>query len=464
MNLINLENKRSAIFILLILGLLTHFLFFSYPNEVVFDEVHFGKFLSAYLTGDYFFDIHPPLGKMIFAGFAKIIDYKPDFSFNDVGDKFPDASYKWLRFPPKLFGAFLPVLVFLVAAELGISQKGAFFAGLFTVFENALTVQSRFILLDIFLLDFGFLSIFFYLKWIRKKKQINFFLAILFAVFAGSVKWTGFSFLAIIALHHLTENVFKIKKILAAFSYLIIFPLFLYSGLFLIHFYLLPNSGTGNKFHTPAFQKTFLNSNYYNNSSLAAMSFSDKMIELNTAMAKSNLALEVPHPDQSKWFLWPFMVKAIAYWGDSGESAYSRHIYFTGNFFVWLAGFAGIFFIVFELLKIVYLRFKKGVVENNFFQPNFSILFLGYVLNFLPFSAIKRSMFLYHYLPALIFSILILFYVLDRKIKAQSFFKKYFYIGLFFGAFLFFLIFFPLTYGFLFPSALHDFLIKLPIF
>ncbi len=32
---------------------------------MVFDEVHFGKFISGYIRGTYFFDIHPPAGKLL---------------------------------------------------------------------------------------------------------------------------------------------------------------------------------------------------------------------------------------------------------------------------------------------------------------------------------------------------------------------------------------------------------------
>lgn len=37
------------------------------PNETVFDEVYFGSFTTSYVQREYFFDIHPPLGKLVLA-------------------------------------------------------------------------------------------------------------------------------------------------------------------------------------------------------------------------------------------------------------------------------------------------------------------------------------------------------------------------------------------------------------
>ena len=155
---------RKYLWILIFLSLFTRFFYFGSPNEVVFDEVHFGKFVSGYYTGEYFFDIHPPLGKLMIAGFAKFFDFKPEFSFNQIGDNFPDNKYMALRFLPSLAGAILPLVIFLLLLEFGLSPLAAFAGGIFVVFENAILVQSRFILMDSFLLLFGFLTFLFYFK------------------------------------------------------------------------------------------------------------------------------------------------------------------------------------------------------------------------------------------------------------------------------------------------------------
>src|SRR3989338_7077907 len=138
-------SNKALIWILLTISLTTHFAFFGNPNQTVFDEVHFGKFVSGYYTHEYYFDIHPPLGKLMIAGFAKIFNFKPEFSFAQIGEKFPDEKYLALRFLPSLAGTLLPVVIFLLTLQLKFSTQGAFIAGFLMTIENALITQTHYI-------------------------------------------------------------------------------------------------------------------------------------------------------------------------------------------------------------------------------------------------------------------------------------------------------------------------------
>src|SRR3989344_1643913 len=144
--------KHWVVILILALSLLTHFAYFGYPNQTVFDEVHFGKFLSAYFTGQYYFDIHPPLGKLLLSAIGYLAGYRPDFPFAQIGEVFPNQQYLWLRLLPTLAGWLLPLVIFGVASQLVLRRRYALWAGLLVALESALVVQSRFILLDSLLL------------------------------------------------------------------------------------------------------------------------------------------------------------------------------------------------------------------------------------------------------------------------------------------------------------------------
>ena len=389
--------------LLIVLGvsLVTHFAFFGHPNQTVFDEVHFGKFISGYYTHEYYFDIHPPLGKLMIAGFAKAFDFKPEFSFAQIGEKFPDNKYLTLRFLPSLAGAVLPVVLFLLALQLKFTPQGAFFTGLMVALENALLVQTHYILMDGFLLLFGFLTLLFYFK--RK-----FLWMAIFGGLAISIKWTGLTFLALqflIEVFYLFKEK-NFKTILKLPIYFLFIPLILYFSVFVIHFSLLTKPGSGDAFMKPTFHQD---------------NVVTKFLQLNTEMYRSNQRLTATHPYGSSWYSWPFMSRSIFYWV-SGDS----RIYLLGNPLIWWASTLAV------LMSLGYVSRHRTI----------KLLLGGYFLNLLPFIGISRVMFLYHYLTNLIFAILILVYLIEKQKNSKKIF-----IGLTVVSVLAFIYFAPLSYG-----------------
>ena len=61
------------------------------------DETHFGKHASYYLNGSFFFDVHPPLGKLLIAAAGYVSGYNGTFAFDKPGDKYEDHSYYGMR-------------------------------------------------------------------------------------------------------------------------------------------------------------------------------------------------------------------------------------------------------------------------------------------------------------------------------------------------------------------------------
>ena len=200
-----ISNKSTALILVIIISAVTHGLYFGQPNTTVFDEVHFGKFISSYYTGEYYFDIHPPLGKLVIGGFAKMFSFEPAFSFASIGDSFPDNKYLALRFLPTLAGFVLAPLIFLLVIELGLSVPAAFLAGALIGLDNALLTQSRLILLDAFLLVFGFGALLCYARWRNGAHKWYLLGAGALAGAAASIKWTALTFLAIIGVMELAH-------------------------------------------------------------------------------------------------------------------------------------------------------------------------------------------------------------------------------------------------------------------
>ncbi len=419
-------NNKLYIVIIMALSLMVHFLYFGHPNEVVFDEVWYGRHVNDYINETFHFDGHPPLGRMTVAGFAKIFNYKPSTSFLNIGEKFPDKQYMILRFLPSLAGAILPVIIFLIMQELGIGPLVSLAGSLMVTFDNGLLVQSRLLLMDSFLLLYGFTSLLFYLRYRKRGGKFNLFTTGIFAGLAFSVKWVGLSFIGLpIVIEGLTMlgqiiNVglgsIRWRKFLLIFLALFIIPLTIYFFIITAYSSLLHKSGTGDAFMSPEYQKTLQGNSYENNPDIKSSNVFQKFFELNAQMYKVNQGLTASHPYSSPWYSWPFIKRPVYYWVDG-----NARIYFIGNPIVWWGSTIAIVYAILFAAKNLWRKLRNTSLQISTTSKTVYVLLIGYFLNLLPYVGIKRIMFLYHYLSALIFAIIIFTYLIDKNLgKAES--------------------------------------------
>ena len=117
------------------------------PANVCWDEAHFGKFANYYINREFFFDVHPPLGKMTIAAAGYLTGYNGTHTF-EVGNPYEDHNYLGMRFVCSLLGSMIIPFCFMSVWNLTASLTAAGLAASFLICDTGLTTLSRFILLD----------------------------------------------------------------------------------------------------------------------------------------------------------------------------------------------------------------------------------------------------------------------------------------------------------------------------
>ncbi|TMW45071.1 hypothetical protein DOY81_009852 [Sarcophaga bullata] len=257
--------------LLFILGLVTRFYKLSYPRNVVFDELHYGKFIGHYIRNIFFFDQHPPLGKQIIGAVAQSIGFNGNFSVSRIGSEYgKNIPIFWLRFVPALCGSILPSTVYHLLKESGLSKWCSLLGGLLIVFDNAMLTQSRFILMESMLLLFCTIGLYFLLKFQKSQfPQISWLLyglaSACFLTFALCVKYVGFLTFCLAGylilryfwnlIYDATKTTFHlIFQSAVQFVIFTIVPLCIYLGIFYIHLTTLYRAGPHDSVMTSAFQ------------------------------------------------------------------------------------------------------------------------------------------------------------------------------------------------------------------
>ena len=125
---------------LLTAGVFTRMLRLESPKNVVFDEMHYGKYASLYLKNTFFFDSNPPLGKMIIALAGYLAGFDGRFTFDKIGQEYPhELPLFALRFVPALCGSLLTPTVYLIMTELNIGHYAGGLAAFMVLFGNQKT-------------------------------------------------------------------------------------------------------------------------------------------------------------------------------------------------------------------------------------------------------------------------------------------------------------------------------------
>ncbi len=456
----NFLKNNWPFFILLVLAILTRFLFLNYPAEVVFDEVYYEQFASDYFTHQYYFCNHPPLGKLIIAGSAGILGFNGGLDLKKIGQPVGGTEMFALRFAPALFGVLFVLLIYFLILKLGLSKKVAFLGGFLVIFDNAILTQSRFAVIDIFLLFFGFLSMYFllYYKDIKnnfRKKYLFLALAVFSATLSFSIKWTGLTFFALILIFLLYELFQKNKKdILIKLVIILALPFLTYYSIFMVHFGLLYKTGPGDAFMSREFLKT-LDGNQIPEKVKPASQW-QKFIELNKTMYSTHANMTATHPYSSKWQQWPLDKRPIWYWSKKTSNMVGN-IHLLGNPIIW---WSVLLAVVCCVSSLALKGFRKKIPSVIYF------LLLGYFMNLLAFIFIGRVVFIYHYLPSLVAGILILSILFDKLLNngveknilgLSQKGSRAIYFGLLILVFIAFVFLSPLTYGFLIPADINSY-------
>ncbi|OZJ02805.1 hypothetical protein BZG36_04273 [Bifiguratus adelaidae] len=250
---------------------------------VVWDEAHFGKFASHYLKREFYFDVHPPLGKILVAFSGLLAGYDGSFSF-DSGEDYPAGlNFGFMRLFSATFGALIVPLAYESACQMGYSGHAALLSSIMILLDLALLTISRFILLDSMLLFFTCISLYCMLRFNNLKTK-PFSMEwkawlLLTGVSLGcvlSVKWVGLFAVALVGLQTIEDlwvmfgdlSIPKItyaKHWVARIIGLIIVPFAVYMFSFYLHFAILSSSGPGDSQMSSLFQAHLKGNTLYQN-------------------------------------------------------------------------------------------------------------------------------------------------------------------------------------------------------
>jgi dolichyl-phosphate-mannose-protein mannosyltransferase len=416
--------QRIALLCVLAVSALLHGYRLSYPSAPVFDEAHFATYAENYAIGEPYIDIHPPLGKVLYAiplalsggasADAPFMTTHFDQSTKQIVMRADIHPYGTMPYVPMravsvFFGLLLIVSVYGLLAAMTGNETTGLIAGVFIALDNALLLETRLVLLDGIYLSLAIGGLALLMKRGARPVLggIVWGLAIGVKLIAGVL---ALPLCLLIVFHDATDRtIVPDRKTLIRF---LITGVITFAAIALLM----------NNVLLPLNNRIVLYSQFFSREEYpTALVSPEKIAEIPT-LIKAGLVTTMEmdmtlsgytggaafHPSASPWYQWPFMWKSVIFFGTSMGAGF---ISLVGNPVVWGGAFAlaliGIFLTARELMRH---RESRTVPL---------MLVLWYLTALLPFALVGRVTFLYHYFPALLFSICIAAILIERFLARQ---------------------------------------------
>jgi dolichyl-phosphate-mannose-protein mannosyltransferase len=338
-------------------------------GDIVFDELYYPKFAQNYLRGVPFFDAHPPLAKYIIAIGIQIFGYAP-------------FGYRCMT---ALAGSVLPLVTYELIWQLSDRRGWAWLAGWFMAMDGLLLVESRFGLINTYILLFGMLSQLCILLALKRSRQRWFWVMATGLMFGASisVKWTGLTYIfgLAILMGYAWSRYRQTLNVLQILIGLIILPIAFYFVQWIPHLMMNPEHdiwelhGQILGFHQ------------------------------NLGVGKTTPI----HPYCSPWWSWILLIRPVAYFFEMRPNSMVQFVHAMGNpLLYWLSAIALLIWLAFLISSK--LRFPPEILTQMlpkersqlfWFASYVTISFAGH---WLPWNLSKRCIFLYHYMPASVFA------------------------------------------------------------
>ncbi|XP_020036549.1 protein O-mannosyl-transferase 2 [Castor canadensis] len=286
-----------------LLSFATRFHRLDQPPHICWDETHFGKMGSYYINRTFFFDVHPPLGKMLIGLAGYLSGYDGTFLFQKPGDKYEHHSYLGMRGFCAFLGSWLIPFAYLTVLDLSKSLPAALLTATLLTFDTGCLTLSQYILLDPILMFFIMAAMLSMVKYNSCADRPFsalwwFWLSLTGISLAGAlgVKFVGLFIILQVGLNTISDLwhlfgdlslslVTVGKHLTARILCLIVLPLVLYMAIFAVHITVLNKSGPGDGFFSSAFQARLSGNNLHNASIPEHLAYGSMITVKNLRMA-----------------------------------------------------------------------------------------------------------------------------------------------------------------------------------